>query len=298
MALRIIVSRHSVFYSPLISTLAAGFLERQKLSGEYGVLEKGQRSSVLIHQGAADIVQSAVASNWKPREAGESPLPVHFAQINQRDGFFLVARKPDSAFVWTKLEGRTLMADHGLQPITMLKYAAKSNGVDWKTVRLIDAGTPEEMQSAFRAGNVDYIHLQAPASHQLEAEGAGSIVASVGESMPPVAFSSLCCSRDFLRTDACTRFLEAFRQAREWVRSAPAEEIAQKQASYFPDIPGRVLAAAITRYQTVGNWQGGVAIPRDLYEQALNVFESAGEIRTRHPYEEVCATAAAVPSVS
>ena len=120
-----------------------------------------------------------------------------------------------------------------------------------KTVRLIDAGTPEQMQSAFRAGNVDYIHLQAPASHQLEAEGAGSIVASVGESMPPVAFSSLCCSRDFLRTDACTRFLEAFRQAREWVRSAPAEEIAQTQASYFPDCPGRVLAAAITRYQKV-----------------------------------------------
>jgi len=41
-----------------------------------------------------------------------------------------------------------------------------------------------------------------------------------------------------------------------------------------------------------------VVIPRDLYEQALNVFESAGEIRTRHPYEEVCATPAAVPSVS
>jgi hypothetical protein len=59
-----------------------------------------------------------------------------------------------------------------------------------------------------------------------------------------------------------------------------------------------VLAAAITRYQTVGNWQGGVAIPRDLYEQALNVFESAGEIRIRHPYQEVCATPPADPSVS
>ncbi len=29
-------------------------------------------------------------------------------------------------------------------------------------------------------------------------------------------------------------------------------------------------------------------IPRDLYEQSLNVFESTGAIRQRHPYDAVC----------
>jgi len=298
MTLRILVSGHSAFYSPLISTLAAGFLERHGLAAEYGVLGKGQRSSTLIREGAAHIIQSAVSSNWKLMEAGEAALPVHFAQINQRDGFFLVARQPDDAFTWKKLEGSTLMADHGLQPLTMLRFAAKSNGVDWRKIRLIDAGTPEDMQRAFRAGDAAYIHLQSPASHHLEAEGAGHIVASVGESMPAVAFSSLCCSRDFLRTETCRVFLEAYGQAREWVRGAAAEEVARHEASYFPGVPVAVLAAAIARYQRVGNWQGGVGIPRDLYEQALNVFEAAGEIRRRHPYEEVCAFPAAAHSVS
>src|SRR5579872_1319492 len=139
MALRIIVSRHSVFYSPLISTIAAGFLERHGLSAEYGVLQKGQRTPELIRDGVADIMQSAVSANWKPMEAGESPLPVHFAQINQRDGFFLVARKPDPAFAWKKLEGATLIADHGWQPLTMLKYAAKTNSADCTRIRFIDA---------------------------------------------------------------------------------------------------------------------------------------------------------------
>jgi hypothetical protein len=32
-----------------------------------------------------------------------------------------------------------------------------------------------------------------------------------------------------------------------------------------------------------------IEIPRNLYEQALNVFEWAGEIARRHAYEEVCA---------
>src|SRR5690349_5580890 len=194
MALRIVVSRHSVFYSPLISTIAAGFLERHGLSAEYGVLQKGQRTPELIRSGAADIMQSAVSANWKPMEAGESPLPVHFAQINQRDGFFLVGRKPDTAFAWKKLEGSTLIADHGWEPMPMLKYDAKARSVDPGGVRYIDAGTPDGMQRAFREGKADYVHLQAPGSHQLEAEGVGHVVASVGASMPIVAFSSLCCS--------------------------------------------------------------------------------------------------------
>ncbi len=291
MALRIIVSRHSVFYSPLISTIAAGFLEKHGLAAEYGVLQKGQRMPDLIRSGAADIMQSAVSANWKPIEAGESPLPVHFAQINQRDGFFLVGRKPDSAFSWKKLEGSAIIADHGWQPMTMLKYAARMNGVDWSRVRPVDAGTPEQMQQAFRAGDADYVHLQAPGSHQLEAEGAGSVVASVGASMPAVAFSSLCCSREFLGSETCRRFVQAYREAREWVRSAPAGEVAQKEAAFFPGIDPAVLATAIRAYQTVGNWEGGIEIPRALYEQALNVFD--GEIRSRHPYEEVVASPAA-----
>jgi NitT/TauT family transport system substrate-binding protein len=291
MALRIIVSRHSVFYSPLISTIAGGFLERQGLSAEYGILQKGQTSASLIREGAADIMQSAVASNWKPIEAGESPLPVHFAQINQRDGFFLVARRADAPFTWKSLEGSVLIADHGLQPMAMLKYAGKTNSVDWSRLRLIDAGSPDQMQRAFRGGEGDYIHLQAPASHQMEAERVGRIAVSVGASMPPVAFSSLCCSREFLSTDTFRAFLTAYRQAREWVRTAPAEEIARKESDFFPGIDTGVLAAAIRAYQKVGNWEGGIEIPRDLYEQALNVFE--GIIQRRHPYDQVCASPSA-----
>lgn len=289
MQLRIVVSRHSAFYSPLICTIAAGFLERHGLSAKYGILEKGQRSSELIREGTVDIMQSAVSSNWRPLDRGESDLPVHFAQINQRDGFFLVGREPDAAFAWKKLEGKSMLADHGLQPLVMLKYAARVNGADWPRIESIDGGTPEEMQRAFREGAADYVHLQAPFSHQLEAEGAGHIVASVGESMPPVAFSSLCCPRNFLKTEGCRAFVAAFRQAREWVHTAAPEEVAEKEASFFAGFPVEVLAASIRRYQSVGCWSGGIEITPALYEQSLNVFEAAGELQRRHPWEQVCA---------
>jgi NitT/TauT family transport system substrate-binding protein len=287
--LRITVSRHSAFYSPLISTIAGGFLERHGLAAEYGVLAKGQRSSDLIREGKLDIMQSAVSSNWRPLDKGESDLPVHFAQINRRDGFFLVGREPDAAFAWKNLEGKSLLADHGLQPLVMLKYAVRVNGADWQRIHSIDAGSPEDMQRAFRQGDADYVHLQAPFSHRLEAEGAGHIVASVGESMPPVAFSSVCCSRAFLKTADCRAFVAAFRQAREWVRTAAPQEVGEKEARFFPGLPVEVLASSIRSYQNVGCWQGGIEITPALYEQSLNVFEAAGELKKRYPWEVVCA---------
>ena len=294
MILRVMVSRHAAFYSPLISTLAAGFLDRRGIQATYSVLGAGQRSQTLIREGAVDVMQSAVASNWKPMARGDSPLPVHFAQINARDGFFLVGRSP--SFSWTDLHGRGLLADHGLQPITMLRYAAHSNEVDWSGVHIVNAGSPEEMAAAFRSGAGDYVHLQGPAAQQLERDGAGHVVASVGEAMPPVAFSSLCCSREFLGTREFRAFLEAFAEAKEWVRTGPAEVIAEREAPFFPGMDTLVLAGTIRRYQALGCWDGGVEIPRALYEQALNVFEHAGEIHERFPYESVCVQVQAGPA--
>ena len=280
MPIRIMASRHSAFYSPLLCCIR--FLRDEGREVTYSVLGADQRTYALIRDGAVDIVQSAVSSNWKPRERGVEPLPVHFAQINQRDGFFLVGLHPEPVFDWKKLEGKTLLADHGLQPLVMLKYAVRHNGADWKKIKVIDAGTPEKMEAAFGAGTAGYVHLQAPVVR-------GEVVVSVGASMPEVAFSSLCCDRGFQKTEAYRTFLKAYERARGWVRTAPAEDVAAAEASFFPLIAPEVLAPAIRSYQALGCWDGGIEIPRELYEQALNVFQSAGEITWRHRYEEVVA---------
>jgi len=207
-------------------------------------------------------------------------LPVHFAQINQRDGFFILGRQPEFEFHLKNLERKTLLADHGSQPLVMLKYALNYNGVDWKQIKVVDSGSPEQMEAAFRSGTGDYIHLQAPAM-------AGEILASVGASMPPVAFSSLCCTRAYQVTEGYRTFLTTYARAREWSRAAPGGEIAAKEADFFRGVPADVLAATVTRYQELGTWDGGVEISRPLYEQALTVFQSVGSIAWRHRYEEV-----------
>lgn len=109
----ILVSRHSAFYSPLISTISGGFLEREGLEATYGAIQPGQNSRPLLRSGAAEVMQSAVGSRWGPLERGETDLPVHFAQINRRDGFFLAIRAGALISDWKDPEGRRLLDDHG-----------------------------------------------------------------------------------------------------------------------------------------------------------------------------------------
>lgn len=285
MHLRIMVSRHSAFYSPLIATLAAGFLEDAGLTAEYAILAPGQRSHELIRDGAVDIMQSAVSSNWGPMKQGISPLPVHFALINRRDGFFLASRvQSKKPFDWRELEGKTLLADHGAQPLAMLRYAVRYNNADWSKINVLDRGAPEQMIQAFQSGEGDFVHLQAPGPEILEEANAGWARVSVGAFMPEVAFSTLCCSREFLASQALRAFLPAYTEAREWVRTADPARVAARQAKYFPGISQTALATAIGRYQRLGNWNGSTEITKALYDQALAVFDE------NQPFEQVCVT--------
>lgn len=285
--LAVMVSRHSAFYSPLIATIAGGFLQQEGLEATYAVLQPGQRSRHLIASGAVDVMQSAVGSNWGPMEAGETDLPVHFAQINTRDGFFVASRKARPEFSWRDLEGHGFLADHGGQPMLMLRYAAREQGVEWSRIEALDRGGVEEIDAAFRSGEGDFVHQQGPAPHQLAHEGSGHIVASVGEAMPPVAFSSLAATRAFVRSARGRAFTRAYSRARVWAQETPAQEIATVEQGYFPQINPVALTAAIERYQRLGTWQGEIAIPPSLYEQALEVFLAGGAITRRHAYSEV-----------
>ena len=156
------------------------------------------RPSPACSTAASTSAQSAPSQGFGPLEQGKKPPAVHFAQINEKDGFFLTGRSPDKAFSWDKLKGKKVIVDHGGQPLAMFKYACFKSGLDFKAIQAIDAGSTEKMIAAFRKGDGDYIHLQGPAPQQLEHDGVGHIVAALGDAIGPCAFSSLAATREWL----------------------------------------------------------------------------------------------------
>ena len=285
--INIMFSRFSAFYSPLISTISAGFLKEEGLEASHSVATPERTVRDALDDGSVHVVQSAVSASWGAMAKGKSSDIVHFAQINERDGFFIAGRKADSAFNWVKLIGKKVLADHGRQPLAMLKYAVHKKGVHFDAIKTIDAGGGGDMDAAFRAGEGDYIHQQGPAPQQLEADGVGHVLTSVGEAIGPVAFSSLSATRQWLETDMAEAFMRAYRKARAYINEMPAAEIARRQAAYFKGIDPGVLCATIEFYQGLGCWNPAVAISREGYEVALDIFLHSGLITKRHAYDDV-----------
>jgi NitT/TauT family transport system substrate-binding protein len=281
------VSRHSAFYSPLIATLARGFLAQEGFQATYALSPPGTTVFAEIANGRIDVAQSAVSGSWSFLEKGQKPPVAHFAQINRRDGFLISARRPEPDFTWDRLTTGSFMFVHGGQPQAMLAYAMKRKGVDLDSVRALNRGGTEGMLKAFRAEEGDFFHEQAPAPQQLEIEGHAHVVASVGEVIGEVAFSSLCASWNWVGTDDARRFTRAYRGAREWVNRAPPGEVARAERDYFENYDERAVATAIEYYQNLHCWDGDIVIPEHGYEVALHVFHDANLITKRHGYGDV-----------
>lgn len=281
-------TRFSAFYSPLIAAIAGGFLREEGFDPKHSVAPAGKSAIAGLLDGSVQVAQSAPSIAFAPLEKGELPPAVHFAQINEKDGFFIAARKPDANFTWDKLKSGKVLADHGGQPLAMFKYACFRKGLDWAALAVVDAGM-ETMDRAFRDGTGDYIHQQGPAPQQLEHDGIGHVVASVGEAIGPLAFSSLAATRQWLATEDAVRFTRAYRKARAWLIATPAAEIARTEASFFPNIHPDVLTRTIESYQKLGCWTPHVEITRPAFEVTLDVFQHAGLITRRHKYEDVIA---------
>jgi len=279
--------RHSAFYSPLLMTMAGGFLKDEGIDAGYDVAAPGRTVPDGIRDGTVQLAQSAVSTSFAPLERGEAVPYMHFAQINERDGFFLAGRVAQPDFTWSALIGRTVLVDHFFQPLAMFRYALHRQRVPFDQLNVVDAGDVAAIDKAFRAGQGDYVHQQGPAPQQLEKEGIGHVVASVGAAVGPVAFSSLCASPEWLSTATAHAFMRAYRRARAYAQTAPAVEIAAAEAHFFPGIDRDVLVRTIGDYQKLECWRGDVGISRTSFDALLDVFAHSGKIGRRFGYHEV-----------
>jgi NitT/TauT family transport system substrate-binding protein len=281
------VSRHAAFYSPVIGAIAGGFLAREGFEPAYAVATPGKTVAQALAAGEADVAQSAVSYGWTVLEQGRPPPMMSFAQVNQRDGFFIAARNAPAQFQWSDLTAGGFMFVHGGQPQAMLRYALHLRGIALEQVHALDRGSTADMLAAFRGGEGAWFHEQGPYPQQLEHEGAARVAASVGEVIGPVSFSTLAARPEWLATHDAVRFMRAYRAARAWANTASPHDIAAAERPFFPGIEEPALVRAIAAYQALGTWAGEIAIPEAWYEKALDVFLHSKLITRRHPYEAV-----------
>ena len=101
------------------------------------------------------------------------------------------------------------------------------------------------------------------------------------------AYTTLVTTRATLaqRRDEMLAMVRAMARVLRWVAATPGDEIARAVGEFFPDLPARILAAAIERYRALGLYAPDPVLRREGFERLLQAMLSGGALRHPIPFE-------------
>jgi NitT/TauT family transport system substrate-binding protein len=103
--------------------MSGSFLKAEGFDAHWSISPQGVSAIKALEDGSAHVIQSVLSQGFGPLSKEEAPPAMHFAQVNEMDGFFITAHEPDPAFTSDKLEGADAVLFGGGQPLAMFKYA-------------------------------------------------------------------------------------------------------------------------------------------------------------------------------
>ena len=289
--LRLMETWRSIFYTPIYVSVSGGFLEREGLDVEFSTCPpEFPHPLMALHRGAADIVQSGIMRSIIASDWGAETVPLHFAKINSRDGFFIIGREPQDGFNWESLRGsKVIPVGFSPMPWASFQYALRRHGIEPSELDLMIGLPLDDAVASFRAGEAEYIHVAEPVVQQLLSDGVGHLLAALGSENGHLAYSSFAATHRFLeeQTETANRFTIGFARALKWLVTAPPREVADSVAEFFPGYSAEVLAASIGRYQSQDQWPSDPLLSQPEYDNLHDILLSAGMCRSRHPYGKI-----------
>jgi NitT/TauT family transport system substrate-binding protein len=296
---RVVEPFHSLFYAPLAVALHGGHLAAEGLEVALTTAAVAGGTVDALRTGGADLALGGLMRSFELAERG-GPRLVHFAALNDRNGFFLLSREPRPRFVWSDLVGRTVVSFGGAPtPWLCMQAVLRRHGIDPARVAFIRGLSTPDAVAAFRAGKVDFLEHGPPVVDQLVADGAAHLVASMGEATGPVPFSSFMATPETLERerDLVVRFVRGLYRAQRWMATATASEIAAVIAPAFADIDAGVRVRAVERYLRQSTWAGDPVLARPGFETLQEILLGGGFIRRRHRFEDLVDTELASDAV-
>ena len=121
----------SIFYAPHYVAISEGFFEEEGIKIELSTGQGADKTMTALLSGQADIGFAGPEATIYVYNQGKEDYPIIFAQLTQRDGSFLVGRKPEPDFKWENLKGKTIIGGRpGGVPQMTLEYVLKEHGID------------------------------------------------------------------------------------------------------------------------------------------------------------------------
>jgi NitT/TauT family transport system substrate-binding protein len=277
---------HSIFYAPFYAAIELGFFKEKNIKIELTNGGGSDKSMTAVLTGQADIGFMGPETAVYVFNEGQEDHPVVIAQVTQRDGSFLVGKKPDKEFTWDKLKGKSIIGGRtGGMPEMTLEYALRKHGMEPNVDLTVRTDVSFDlMGGAFMSGNDEYVALFEPSASTMEMAGEGYIVASIGAETDFVAYTAMMVTKSFRDKNKTLvqDFVNALYKGQQWVDTHTAEEIANAIAPAFPDSDVKLITKVVENYKSIDAWKTVPTCEKDDFEQLIKVITDAG-IEVKNP---------------
>ncbi|MEI3529509.1 MAG: ABC transporter substrate-binding protein [Bacilli bacterium] len=285
---------HSVFYAPQYLADALGYFEDEGLDVELILTPGADKVTAAVLSGDVNIGFCGSEATIYVYNQGQKDYLVNFSGLTKRDGSFLVSRKKYDNFTLEDLKGKTIIGGRkGGMPEMTLEWALAENNIDPKKDVNIDTSIEfAAMQGAFVGGTGDFVTLFEPSAFQIEKEGLGYVVASVGELGGVVPYTTYNAKKSYIKEnpEIIQGFTNAIQKGLDYALNHSNEEIAKKILPYFPDTSLNDLTEIVKRYKEADSWYKTTYIAEEDFEHIQTIVEKAGELTERVPYNKLVNT--------
>ena len=290
---------HSVFYAPQYVAITKGFFEDEGIEVDLIDAQGADKTMAALISGEADIGLMGPEASIYVYNQGSDDYAVNFAQLTKRDGSFIVSREKIDNFTYKDLEGKEILGGRaGGVPLMTLEYLLKNKGLtigENTSNKEVNVRTDVQfgvMAGAFAGGEGDFTTAFEPTATQLENEGAGYIVASVGQDAGEIPYTCYSATKSYMKenSDLIQRFTNALYEGQKWIQQASDEEIAEAMQPFFEDTSKEDLIVVAQRYKEIDAWSSDPLLKEESLNRLMDVMIEGGELNEKIPYDSVVTT--------
>lgn len=286
---------HSIFYAPQYVAIENGYFKDEGIDLTLVTGFGADKTATAVISGEADIGFMGSESSIYIYNQNPDDYLVNFAQLTQRAGNFLVSRTPIDNFQWEDLKGAYVYGGRaGGMPEMVFEFILKKNGIDPAADLTIDQSIDFGSTAAAFTGDdsAAYTVEFEPSATILEKEGAGYVVASLGEASGYVPYTSYSAKESYMKEnpEIIQKFTNALQKGMDYVQSHTPEEIAEVIAPQFKGTDLDTITTIVERYYDQDTWKENLIFEKDSFELLQDILEDAGELNTRAEYEKLVQT--------
>lgn len=285
---------HSIFYAPQYVAIEQGYFEQEGIDLEVVTGFGADKTMTAVVSGEADIGFMGSESTIYAYNEGAKDYVVNFAQLTQRAGNFLVAREKMPDFQWSDLKGKLILGGRkGGMPEMVFEYILKQQGIDPATDLSIDQSIDfGSTAAAFSGGMADFTVEFEPGATTLEQANSGYVVASLGTDSGYVPYTTYAAKESFIDKypEIIQGFTTALQKGMDYVNSHTPEEIAKVIAPQFAETDLATITTIVKRYHEQDTWKENLIFEESSFDLLQDILESAEELNSRAPYQDLVTT--------